>query len=67
MDKPRSVQNNSQAFYDRMFNQCQPAEAVRRYGGAGYMQHSHFVGDGKEAFIEISRFQLLSNHGCSGA
>jgi predicted SnoaL-like aldol condensation-catalyzing enzyme len=40
------------AFYDLMFNQCRPAEALERYSGASYVQHNPMVADGKEAFID---------------
>jgi predicted SnoaL-like aldol condensation-catalyzing enzyme len=39
------------SFYDLMFNQCKPREAVEQYVGATYIQHNPHVGDGKEAFI----------------
>ena len=43
---------NAQAFYDLMFNQCQPREAIELYVGDLYIQHNPEVGDGKDAFIE---------------
>lgn len=44
--------DNAIAFYDLMFNQCEPRAAIERYAGAEYRQHNPHVGDGKEAFIE---------------
>jgi predicted SnoaL-like aldol condensation-catalyzing enzyme len=40
------------AFYELMFNQCKPAEAIERYAGASYTQHNPHVADGKQAFID---------------
>jgi predicted SnoaL-like aldol condensation-catalyzing enzyme len=39
------------AFYDLMFDQCRPREAIERYAGEQYIQHNPGVADGKEGFI----------------
>jgi predicted SnoaL-like aldol condensation-catalyzing enzyme len=43
---------NVLAFYDLMFNQNNPTEAIKRYVGEVYIQHNPAVADGKQAFIE---------------
>ena len=55
MTTPDQMQRNKdtvQSFYDLMFNQCRPAEALERYAGDTYIQHNPHVGDGKAAFID---------------
>lgn len=42
---------NVTGFYDLMFNQCKPGEAVREYVGDKYTQHNPHVADGAESFI----------------
>ena len=42
---------NVQAFYDLMFNQCRPRDAIDQYAGSEYRQHNPHVADGKEAFV----------------
>jgi predicted SnoaL-like aldol condensation-catalyzing enzyme len=52
MNRLEKNKSNAQAFYDLMFNQCKPREAVEQFVGDDYIQHNPHVGNGKEAFIE---------------
>jgi predicted SnoaL-like aldol condensation-catalyzing enzyme len=44
--------SNVTAFYDLMFNQCRPAEALARYASNEYIQHNPHVQDGKQGFVD---------------
>jgi len=48
---PETDKANVIAFYEMMFNDCQPAEAIERFAGADYIQHNPHVADGKDGFI----------------
>lgn len=39
------------AFYELMFNDCRPREAIALYGGDAYIQHNPHVATGSEGFI----------------
>jgi predicted SnoaL-like aldol condensation-catalyzing enzyme len=51
-DQLEQNKKNTMSFYDLMFNQCKPAEAIENYAGDVYIQHNPAVADGKDAFIE---------------
>jgi predicted SnoaL-like aldol condensation-catalyzing enzyme len=51
-DRLERNKRNAMAFYDLMFNQSKPAEAMAKYAGDRYIQHNPHVGDGKQAFID---------------
>ena len=40
------------AFYELMFNDNRPREAIERYVGENYIQHNPHVSTGKQGFID---------------
>jgi predicted SnoaL-like aldol condensation-catalyzing enzyme len=52
MPSPTENKANVIAFYELMFNGCQPREAIERYVGADYIQHNPHVATGKQGFID---------------
>jgi predicted SnoaL-like aldol condensation-catalyzing enzyme len=52
MDPLQRNKDTVVAFYDLMFNRCEPREAVRLHVGDRYIQHNPAVADGKDAFVE---------------
>lgn len=49
---------NAVAFYDLMFNQCEPEKAIEMYVGEVYIQHNPHLGNGKQSFIDY--FQRMA-------
>ena len=52
MNNPEHNKQTAIAFYELMFNDCQPAEALTRYVGEEYIQHNPHVADGKQGFLD---------------
>ncbi|MDQ4149704.1 MAG: nuclear transport factor 2 family protein [Actinomycetota bacterium] len=55
MDESERLERNKaavMAFYDLVFNESKPAEAIERYAGDVYIQHNPHVPDGKQGFID---------------
>ena len=50
MPDAASNKTNVMAFYDLMFNQCRPAEAIERYVGLVYIQHNPGVANPNTMF-----------------
>jgi predicted SnoaL-like aldol condensation-catalyzing enzyme len=50
-DRLEHNKQTAKDFYQLMFNQCRPREAIERFAGEVYIQHNPGVADGKEAFI----------------
>jgi predicted SnoaL-like aldol condensation-catalyzing enzyme len=48
---PDERKQAAMAFYNLMFNECRPREAIEQYAGDDYRQHNPHVADGKDAFI----------------
>ena len=51
MTDPQANKAAAIAFYELMFNECRPRDAVERFVGERYIQHNPNVEDGKEGFI----------------
>jgi len=49
---PQANKENAIAFYDMMFNKCEPRTAIEHFVGDDYIQHNPHIADGKEAFID---------------
>lgn len=47
-----TMKRNVISFYEMMFNDCKPREAIKRFVGDEYIQHNPHVCSGKQGFIE---------------
>lgn len=51
-DRLATNKRHVMAFYDMMFNDRKPSEAIATYAGDTYIQHNSEVQDGKDGFID---------------
>lgn len=51
MTDTEANKRNVISFYEMMFNDCKPREAIAAYAGAEYIQHNPHVASGKDGFI----------------
>ena len=58
MSDPDSNRRNAVAFYEMMFNACEPERAIALFAGDDYIQHNPHVATGKQGFIEY--FQRMA-------
>jgi predicted SnoaL-like aldol condensation-catalyzing enzyme len=49
---PDERKQAAMAFYNLMFNECRPREAIDQFAGDEYIQHNPHVADGKDAFVD---------------
>ena len=61
MSDREAIKRNVLAFYDVMFNQCKPGEAVERHVGDTYIQHNPHVTDVPQGFIDYFD-QMAAEH-----
>lgn len=52
MTTPARNKANAIAFYERMFNDCDPEGAIATFVGGDYIQHNPHVATGKQGFID---------------
>ncbi|WP_121061179.1 ester cyclase [Chachezhania antarctica] len=49
---PQTNKRNAVAFYEMMFNDCRPREAIAEFVGDDYIQHNPHVATGTDGFID---------------
>ncbi len=63
VDRSDKNKSNAVGFYELMFNQCRPREAIEKHVGCEYIQHNPEVADGKDAFIEYFERMAAEHQG----